>query len=97
MRSARIWREGRVSSRLDKSLARLSRMPEKSFYTRMVTMPPGFTRLFVLPPAYGDDPLEEWKKWGDRMSRFVGHRLPGNWKTSRGIRKRQKALMRHFR
>lgn len=53
---------------------------------------PGFIRLVVLPPEPGKDPLREWKAWGYRVSLKLG-RLPGNWKTKRGIKKRKKALM----
>ncbi len=52
--------------------------------------------LLIMPPQeIGGDPDAEWKKWADRISATVG-RIPGNWKTSRGRKKRIKWLMRNF-
>lgn len=50
----------------------------------------------VLPPTAGADPLKEWKEWAARVTTKLNHRLPGNWKTSRGIKKRKKALWRLY-
>ncbi len=60
-------------------------------HTRRQLDKPGFMRLII--PVEGD-PLREWKAWGDRVVRRYEARLPGNWKTKRGIKKRMRALGR---
>ena len=53
------------------------------------------TRL-IMPPSVNGDPDAELKNWADRVSMGLGSRIPGNWRTSRGRKKRIKWLMRNF-
>lgn len=61
-------------------------------YIRKEVAKAGFLRL-ILPQDYGGDPLKEWKALGDRTTKRYKHRLPGNWNTKRGIKKRRRAIL----
>lgn len=54
-----------------------------------------FLRL-ILPPEGSSDPLHEWKLWYDRVTKALGSRGPGNWRSVRGIRKRKRWLSYNF-
>jgi hypothetical protein len=56
----------------------------------------GKMRLMLPPIPIGGDPDIEWKKWADRVSSGLGSRIPGNWRTKRGRKKRMKWLWRNF-
>lgn len=73
--------------------ARRKKYDPGTVYLQRQLCRPGFTRL-MLPQPYGEDPLTEWKKWADAVTLRYEHRLPGNWRTRRGIKKRKKALLR---
>ena len=75
---------------------RLYMREQPSAFTRWRLTQPSFARLVLPPIDLGGDPLKDWKEWGDRISKRLGHRLPGNWHTSRGIMKRKRALMRLY-
>ncbi len=53
---------------------------------------PGCMRLMLAFVEKGGDPLTEWKKAGNQISRRLKHRLPGDWKTKRGIKKRKMSI-----
>lgn len=58
---------------------------------------PGYARLILPPIEQGcDGPDQEYKDWGARVSNRLGGRIPGNWRTSRGTKKRIHFLLRNF-
>lgn len=63
---------------------------------RLKLLTPNYMR-FVLPPLYGDDPENEWKAWASCVEKALNTRLPGNWTTARGRKKRRRTLLRYFR
>ena len=81
--------------------AKLCRMGEVERVERLGG--PGRCRL-LFPPVRvfegGGTPreatLSEYIKWVKRVRRHLGGRLPGNWRTTRGIKKRKKWLHAWF-
>jgi len=62
-------------------------------YIRWQLTQPGWQRLMICFTGPGGDPLKEWKDWAKRVGKTLNTRIPGNWKTKRGIKKRKRALM----
>jgi hypothetical protein len=58
---------------------------------------PGWMRL-ILPPMDGklQRVSKDMRDWAKRVNKHLKGRLPGNWTTKRGIKKREQFLFRNF-
>jgi hypothetical protein len=95
-KAKRLWRKAEMLRRPPPEVGEFGACVNfVTMMTRWTLTRPGLMRL-ILPPLANTDPLLEWKKWAARVTTRLNHRLPGNWKTRRGIKKRKKALWRLY-